>query len=634
MDGRQYSVAKHSDTSADTLLAIGFASLLGDLHRMIYGSSAGISIRDAGSCYVITLPRPVTIEEVRQHVQEPLAPLLALVSSSQQEKEAKKGRTLAGFPFDAQMERSKDYYEQKRKLAPTDRRKADNELRDLIGEPPDSRLGYYQAINQMKVAGSFNEIVRRWDTLTLEQQHLAIDLLLTLFGQPENDIEAAAATWQKLTREQGLPGGAWVTALQVVNPTTGKGANSAKASRLDMGNQESFWLLELLKFQGWMDSAAPLLIRESKDRKTYVLQPRLIELRMLQDMMQAFRTVFFPSTAVKLDIMASLLFAQVLIKHLEQSLRTETQARTWQRRSISSIAQGFEVSFYKDLGSAYATMNIATINVPAWLPLPDTREQAQDALALLREHIGIVRQIRRNERGEEGAEEYELLRFYRDFLSGNDLRPFWKFTGAYSGYLISQREREKHPQRQINQLSTTVVEVLLQMHDTINDIKLAPILENAGFKRIADAIRMATVTAQYRRAQQKDRRYEVRYGLGQDLMRKARYPAEFMVTLSTFLHDYNAETAREEEKVATKLQRPLTVADRRAYKLRFPVSTEDIEEIATLIDRYTSELICSMLVAYGYARAPRAGNASAPDTSGDGDPDAGSTLDEEVDSTE
>jgi CRISPR-associated endonuclease/helicase Cas3 len=147
---------------------------------------------------------------------------------------------------------------------------------------------------------------------------------------------------------------------------------------------------------------------------------------------------------------------------------------------------------------------------------------------------------------------------------------------------------------------------IIEMNTTDTKDKLTNITRNEGFKRIAYAIRQSTITAQYRRAQLGDRTYEVRYGLGQELMREARYRNKFMITLSEFLQRYNAETSREEEKVANKLGRKLTPEDRRVFSLRASIPYTDIDEIADLIDRYnSSELIGSMLVAYGYAREPR-----------------------------
>lgn len=120
---------------------------------------------------------------------------------------------------------------------------------------------------------------------------------------------------------------------------------------------------------------------------------------------------------------------------------------------------------------------------------------------------------------------------------------------------------------------------------------MSKILETEGFQNIAYAIRQATVTAQYRK-QQKDRRYDVRYGLGQQLARKATYPQEFIAELADFLAKYNAENAQ--------------VMENRPGPYRRSIRTSDIDDIVALIDEFNdSRLICNLLVAYGYARVPR-----------------------------
>ncbi len=126
-----------------------------------------------------------------------------------------------------------------------------------------------------------------------------------------------------------------------------------------------------------------------------------------------------------------------------------------------------------------------------------------------------------------------------------------------------------------------------------NDPQLSPILESEGFRNIAYAIRQSTVTAQYRKAQG-DRRYDVRYGLGRDLVRQSQYPTEFITALSDFLHKYNAENAQ--------------VMENRPGPYRRSVKTNDIEEITRLIDQHGSDLIAKLLVAFGYARIPRQTN--------------------------
>jgi hypothetical protein len=619
MNTQHYYIEKTSDTSADTLLAVGFASLLKEVLRQNGKPPLDIIIKDAGPNYQVEVPTPITDNDLQN--LKPFAIIKPLVTEKHIDKQAKEGLKLDGFEYQQQQEISKSYYEKLRKLPPEYRtpearlNKAANPLFADIQEP-DSQLGRYQTIQQMKIASSFNELAQRWFYLEyLQREHIYI--LLELFNSPTNNIDNAVAACTKLAKEHGLKKDAYVTALQIINPTTGKGANYAKASELTraIGNQDSFWLVELLKFVGFMYAAAPYVVKGSKDRKTYVLQPKTIDLNTLQRMMDKFRAVCWSSTAVKLDIMASLRFAQTFIQHRQQALQGEREDDFFGEEQVYSIAHGFEVAFYKDMGSAYATMNVSSISLPYWLSHIKTLEEAEATLNIVKEHLQIIQRLR-NSKGEEGSEEFELLRFYRDFLSGRDLRPFWKFTTAYSSYLISQHEHEKSPQRQIRPFTTTGLENIIEMNTTETKKKLTNITTNEGFRRIAYAIRQSTITAQYRRTQSGDRtnevRYEVRYGLGQELMREAHYPDKFIAALSRFLHQYNAETAREEEKLANKLKRALVPEDRRKNKMRGSVSYTDIDAIVQLIDDFGSEQVCSLLVAYGYAREPFKGATEEP----------------------
>ena len=605
-----YYIDKTSNTSADTQLAIGFASLLRAVLLDLKKPAKPIVIRDAGSAYKVEIP--VVITNVDLQKLRPFTLVRPIVTPTQLKNQQKQGKELDGFDYEGFQEDARTYYEKIKKL-PTKYRTPEarlspefRQLPDIV--PPVAELAHYQAIQQMKIAGSFNELALRWQTLEeLQREHISI--LLTLFQQPGNDIPAAIESWQNLASEHKdkLKGKVSTTQLQIVNPTTGKGSNRPKSAGLLEGNPNNFWLLELLKFLGFMDAAAPFVLQGSEDRKTYVLQPKVIELSTLQGMMQAFRAVCWSSSAIKMDVMASLRFAQVFIRLREQSLQgdiedeDEFQAEV-DEEQLYSITGGFDVAFYKDMGSAYATMNVSSINLPQWIPRISTVDEAKAAQVLLQEHLIIIQQLR-NSKNEEGSEEYELLRFYRDFVSGRDLKPFWHFTTAYSGYLMSQREHEKDPHRQIRQFTQNGLEKLLTM--STQGQKLTQITSNPGFKRIAYAIRQSTVRAQYRRSQQKDRTYEVRYGLGQELMREARYKMKFIAALSTFLQQYNAETAREEEKAANRKGGALTPADRLQYNLRGTVSHADIDQIIELIDTYDSETVCSLLVAYGYASDPR-----------------------------
>jgi len=152
---------------------------------------------------------------------------------------------------------------------------------------------------------------------------------------------------------------------------------------------------------------------------------------------------------------------------------------------------------------------------------------------------------------------------------------------------MGKRERNQYAYA----LSTSFIERLIMSTEQ----RLAPILERPGFQNIAYAIRQSTVIAQYRKSQG-DRKYDVRYGLGQDLARKARYPDDFVAALSDFLHKYNAENAQ--------------VMETRSGPYRSSIKTIDIDEIVMLIDEYGSEVVANLLIAYGYARVPREENVA------------------------
>jgi hypothetical protein len=606
-----FFINKLYETSADTLVAIGWAALLQEAfhQRKTIGE---ILICNRGASFEVSSSRPFELEDLNRDTPVPF--LLSFISAKQDEKQAKKGRVLRdGFNYDKEQEKRKQQIGQLQQLAPQLRTPKARfykhpELQAILKDGPSSQLPHYQTISSMKIVDSFNELVWRWQSLSPAQQWQHIALLCQIFSSPENDIDAAIHSWEKMAKEQGIKGKAMATALQIVNPTTGKGANASKGNRLNAGGLDSFWLLELLKFKGFMIGAAPYSLKGGDDRKTYVILPVTVELQTLSRMMDQFRDICWSSTAIKQDIMAVLCLTQVLLHHRREELTSQQRQKRWERPPIVSIAQGFDITSYKDMGSAYATMNVATINIPNWFPDLSILDDVEEAELLLTEHIRLIRRIERHKehgrskdnKEKEGSEEYELLRVYRDFLSGHDLRPFWKFAARYSVYLLHRRVQENDIKRWLPRLTKQGLDILVKKHQNVG-ANMKEIIENTGFQNIATAIRYATFTAQYRQSQQRDNTYEIRYGLVPDLRRKSRYRTDFMIALNEFLSLYNAENAREEEKLAKKLQRPLTRDDRKRYKLRPFVSKEDLDEFNKLLDKFPTEfeLIANMLIGYG-----------------------------------
>ena len=126
-----------------------------------------------------------------------------------------------------------------------------------------------------------------------------------------------------------------------------------------------------------------------------------------------------------------------------------------------------------------------------------------------------------------------------------------------------------------------------------HNTKLKAILDSPGFQSVAAAIRRSTVIPQYFKAKGNKGPYDIRYGLGGELLRQAPYPDRFIQTLSNFLYDYNRETIQIYERF--KGNPPVH---------RAQVTTEDIEQVVSLVDEYGSQTVANLLVAFGYAREP------------------------------
>lgn len=482
------------------------------------------------------------------------------------------------------------YYERIKML-----RKAGADLRRL---PPDERRAleeqaprlYWQAaamINQMGALNACNRAVERWVACAPIYPELAALIWTMASGRP-GSIELAAEQWVELAQRHGLEKNPLLSATQVVNPEQGKGANRAKADGLTIGGQESFWLLEYFKYAGLYRGALPRTVKGRKDRKTYVLAPAAggVEQEWHERAFNTFQKEFWSDSAIKMDIIAALRYTALMLREWEGAQRS-----TGRRRRPSDYVDGFAVASYKDLGSAVAVMNVATICLPDWVVWPEGPEHAQELQAAVDDHMKLVGAL-----DEAKGEEERLLRDYRDFLTSRDpqLRAFFAFTAGYAGHVI----RKLSKRQRVRRLTLDNLKVIIMANEAARPKKLASIIESPGFQRVATAIRQATVLQQFYKTERNDNTYDVRYGLADELMRHARDSREFLRALSEFLTEYSKENARVMERHKGK-----------GYRKRIPISTEDIAQVTELIDAYDAQTVASMLVAFGYARDARADEA-------------------------
>ena len=587
-----YFIEKSTNTFADNLTAFGLAFVL----NAIANDRAKIRMEDKGYAFaVISEPaiRQEWVEKCKFFVGAPLLITIDTAATKKQEKiiKAIKGPKLDlarlpepdGYSFlDYQTEKQNkdDFFAWVKALSSEDKKK----WRDGETQPPSSphqNWEIFRAVNPGALQSYNAPLGIWWQAQTVFPDLLKI--LVAMVANIPNDIEGAEKAWDLLCKENGLGKTKDVTANQLINPSQGKGVNSQKTEWRDPNNVKGFWLLEWLKIVGLFYGSYTRIIsnpkdpRNAKDRKTYVLAPSKLGWSEHQGVMKNFRqSMSAPLTAIKMDVMVCLRYTQAFLKHYEEA-RVENLSEDIFGEPPANLVSGMQMAFYKNLGNSPAVMNIAYVNLPRWIA-PHSPEQLAEFQTSLDEHISIVRNL-----DETRGEQFALLSTYRDFISGGDLDAFFEFTNAYGGFVMSQLERKKF----VRPFSIPTLEVLFMNSE---DKKYGEIMQNEGFRNIAYAIRHSTVSLQNAKKFRKPAT-DIRYGLGQQLARKAAYPDDFLAELSEFLHLYNAENAQLREK------------DRNPF--RSNVQMEDMEEIVKLVDSYGSKVICNMLVAFGYASEVR-----------------------------
>ncbi|MBN1813845.1 MAG: hypothetical protein JXA14_18545 [Anaerolineae bacterium] len=591
-----YYVDKGTDTLADVLLAYGAASLLERLLQANVGE-ATVRIKDAGSVYAINLESPIEegFEQIDWFCDLPFI-------------HTRTKRPPDGWPgpvidYDGERARRAEYFEARKKLPAEARRPGATvdehpALAAVVALEPRLDWEVVAQINQMGAIGAYTQVLSTWFEARACFPHL-LRLLLALFATTPNDVDGAIEAWKALGRQYAI-GAMTVTPVQVLNPGMGKGINRAKmdgAHRL--GNPSSFWAIEFAKFWGMRRAGVPRIVqatqqggRGPRDRKTYVLRPVNVTLDTSDKVYRRFNRSMWASTAVKMDVLAALRYTDAF---LAQWLAGELDDVRWGEEPGDHVA-GMSVAFYKDLGSASAVLNLSEVALPQWMQV-ETGAQGRDYQAMIEEHRRIVDSLQ-----ERHSDEVRLIQLYRDFLSGRDLRSLYAFVAGYATRTMSRMERGQWAPR----FTHKNLEVLIMAHDR----KLEPILESPGFQHIATAIRRSTVIPQYFKARGDKGPYEIRYGLGTDLLRQAAYPEQFVQALGAFLHEYNRETAQVHERYKA------TPPVRRAQ-----VSTHDIAEVVALIDEYGSPTVANLLVAFGYAREPREPDAAKPEAGEEEEPE-------------
>ncbi len=579
-----FYVPKQSQTYSDVLTAYALAQLLHTIFQHAQGHTPTarweIRLEDGGSHYLVRASEPVPAEWVETlPFPGDLAPFVR-VSGAKEDN----------VPTNIYVRDVDEVWERIRQAsalrADDEAREAAQQLED-VRPPDDASVVIFLGDWRMQAVKIYNRLVSVW-AQSPDHFREHVRAALALYSQPEPD-PAVLDGWLASLRAAAQAHG-WKlqeTASQLLNPHQGKGQNRPKPDALKMDNVRGRpWLEEFLKCVGLWLCTAPRRVVDTQDWKVYVLAPRRLTLADHRRAFAEFHRRLWnerrrDETSLKSDITSVLLFSHTWLGYLEAA-HVEEVDTGWPLEALAPerVVAGFHVAQFKLLSrNAYTMVNLSFLNLPPWSGHLHNRADVAAVKALIEEHLDVVRNI--NERHSDG---YTLLGRYRDFLNTNDLNTFGDFAAGYGHYVMQSWQSG---QRWVPTFTTQNLGRLIMATNK----PLTPIVENEGFRNVAYAIRHSTIIPQSRKARGQDYLYDVRYGLGAELKRKATVRDEFVAALSNFMQSYNQENAQKLENTGQQMRKDLR--------------TSDIEEVVRLVDEYGSEVVANLLVAYGYAREPR-----------------------------
>jgi len=560
-----FKIKKQSGTYAELLEAYGFANLLSQIFDSINCSDSEIIISDQGLYYEVTTNTQITddlleklnyfplFKYVKQKIDSDVSMYPAYFDYPVQEKWKKERQTLLNQVY-------KEYNGKEKK---EQREKRIENIKSIFESQKriDSSLDVYRQIITSNNFPSFDKLYQNFHK-NKNLFCLFIHEIIYSYGTGNYTNKG----FEKIANEISFT--KKVTATQLYNPSQGKGLNKLKANGLNGKNFDSSWISESLKVSGALSDMVCQLVKvgSSYDLKIFVPEYRQVKHRFKSILVPKFKKYLKGNTPIEIDILNILLLTQLVI---------ENSGLVGRRQKVKNIVSGLHSVYQKDLGQNKAVVNIGFIQVPNFIEFGDKEENQLwiDILKEQRRLIGII--------GRGNGKITSGLMLYRNFISGSDIYSFFNFSYWYAIYLSSQLSNKKYALA----FSIETLNKFYKSMDT-KELQLSEIISNDGFIAVANAIRKSTVILQY--TPKESRKYNVRYGVAQNLQNKSKSKEDLAEFIGEFIALYNSETARQAEK------------DGKA--LRANVRENELHSFYSLLDSAKSaKLIGALLASYGFA---------------------------------
>ncbi|UOF90618.1 hypothetical protein LSG31_22650 [Fodinisporobacter ferrooxydans] len=549
----QFYIQKRTGTYADALAAVGLSKMIWAISR---GTLETEVIEESGS-FRVKLAESIDLEQADYSVLQ-REPLFYFIQTKPEETPPAGART---FNYIENKARA-DTLREARK-----RKKAGQDLSELP-EPP--RIFYsYQKINILQGINVRNKLFEEiWSTSLDDLAESVKNKLASLgIGQLSGDINT------KFRPK--------IPAVQVFNPAIGKGINRPKpdsAARASLPSVFTDWFEEWLRFIGSEVVLWGYTIGD--DIKMMVPVPGNIGMGNLETLNRLELTPVWNSR--KADIFAVFDLVTFLLGKSEKKEIDEWAYITPQGMTPRDVISSVQTAYFKSLGSARPVSNISSVGLPDWFQIYDEND-INRWTNLIEEHKKALQLL-----DEDKHEEASLLQLYRDFLSASDWIVFLRFLGSYGPLIMSRRDKN----RPIRSFQSSNLEVLFRMSKIGLPVK--EIIENDGFRGIARAIKQATVSEQYLKSKGQQV-FDIKYGLFQEIKRKAKFREELLCVIAEFVNEFNYENARREEQIRDKPGRR-----------RKRVSEQELSQFGELLDRYKgqkeTEAIAMLLIAFASAK--------------------------------
>jgi hypothetical protein len=403
------------------------------------------------------------------------------------------------------------------------------------------------------------------------------DLALWIAAHPEQ-----AANWALFRlglAGQPLEKFAEVSNTQILNPISGKGVHAGRTEIRSAGSLPGQLVdpfSEWMKIRGlW---SAMVLYRSDEDFKFFVIEPADIAADELEAIQAELGSLPLWG-GVRLDIQATLHCARILILRSD-AVQDGPAAVRIRGRSPRSVIAGLRQAYFKSLGTAAALMNDAFLPLPDWFVI-ETEEDARAYLNIIDEvslKSGCLNSLQ-----DKNSDDGRVLQQYREWLLSGELADLLEFHYRFTLHLMQRLSRSDWARPFGSENLSTLLTRAYEEKFHVTEI-----IESPGFQSVARALRNATVYA----LTVPNLRREVRFGIAQKWKQKMKAGnEEFAAAVAEFVQEYNWETA---------------------YRLKskgHSVTTEELDALVHLIHERKAELVGALLLAYGYARAPKVESA-------------------------